>query len=354
MSQSPNSPSSTPEISAGLLIGAGSIGQRHFDCLAERFKCITVVDPKKEAIGRLRIRGRIDFCDHSTIEDALEHTDAAEAVLAVVANWGPDHLSTVQTLVDAGVSRILVEKPLATSPRDCQVLVDLARDRNVRLMVGMHRKFTPLASMITAAATSALQSDVTGVVVHGGALDISTTGVHWLDLVCDVFQEEPCTVAGLGRSHPINPRSQTLEFWEGTVAWYFPSGRRLSMVFDNASSVSGTALFYAREGIIEVAASGLRIHAQESESLDIDEPITRHRPATMQWEISYPDGMLTEGRTRLYDLLASSQDIDTYLESAARTTSNVLAGLWSVDQHQSLELPVATSHASYSYARGVS
>ena len=96
-----------------LLVGAGSIGRYHLKYLSVIFKEIYILDTDLEIAEKINsdLKIRIVKIFHSFSEiDDLEIFE-----LAVISNLGPDHYVTFINLVEKGVKNFLLEKPLADS-----------------------------------------------------------------------------------------------------------------------------------------------------------------------------------------------------------------------------------------------
>lgn len=93
-----------------LIIGAGSIGERHLRCLLQTGRTrVSFCDVSSEVRSRIRLAYEIER-DYPTLEDVnLNEYDAA-----VVCTPAHLHLSMAERLLDAGVA-VLIEKPLSTS-----------------------------------------------------------------------------------------------------------------------------------------------------------------------------------------------------------------------------------------------
>ena len=101
-----------------VVIGYGSIGKRHVAALIDKSQEIWIVDPRDIS---------------NEVPPNVISTDSLKSVrftpdkesLAVVANWGPDHITTVESLAKNGFRNIILEKPMVTSLRALEFLSEL-------------------------------------------------------------------------------------------------------------------------------------------------------------------------------------------------------------------------------------
>lgn len=125
-----------------LIIGVGSIGERHVRCfLATGRADVSIVETNESLAAEISRRyGVQDFRD---IEMALsQHTGAA--VIATPAPW---HVPQATTLLERGL-HVLIEKPLSISLDGVSALGNLARQRALTVAVAyVYRSFPVLAAM---------------------------------------------------------------------------------------------------------------------------------------------------------------------------------------------------------------
>jgi predicted dehydrogenase len=239
----------------GILIGAGSVGKRHAKVLEKRYQRLIVVDVNSSARewANSELSCEVVTAESlSSVSEAVKHQ--ATHSTAVIANWGPAHFATFEELVSLGVRRIFCEKPLAVSLKQIEGIRRSCEVHNVALTAGLHLRYRGIAEFIRNVAEQQLGGLPTSMVVDGGARCIATTGSHWLDLALSIFGDPPSAVVGTLRSAEINPRAKSLKYWDGTACWEFGGGQRLSVTYDNASSVHERVCLYSPNGVIEIAS----------------------------------------------------------------------------------------------------
>ena len=240
----------------GLIVGVGSIGRRHAVVMAERYEHLIVVDssPTAQQWARDQLPSHVRV--FGALSDALaEISEHAAQVTAVIATWGPHHFEAFSRLVQSGVQRVFCEKPLATSLQQIQTMNSISREHSVQVTAGLHLRYRHMSEFIHRISAERLGGRPTTFVVDGGARCLATTGSHWVDFAIAVFAASPKSVIASLRGAPINPRSETLQYWDGVAVWEFPQGQRATITYDNASSVHERARFYAPAGVVEIDTS---------------------------------------------------------------------------------------------------
>lgn len=125
-----------------LVIGAGSIGERHARCfLATGRARVAVVEPRAEI--RERMARDYGIATHATLDEAL----ASPFDAAVICTPAPLHIPQATRLVEAGL-HVLLEKPVSTSEQGLPELERLLAARRTVLSVAyVYRAFPELQQM---------------------------------------------------------------------------------------------------------------------------------------------------------------------------------------------------------------
>lgn len=261
----------------GIIVGVGSVGRRHATVMAGRYERLIVVDQDDNALewaGKQlpNVTRRVKSIDEVATEVAAE----PGAVTAVIASWGPHHFAAFMRLVELGVSRVFCEKPVAASIGQIEIMRKTCDDRGVRLTAGFHLRYRGIPEFVNEATRMHLGGGPTSFVVDGGARCIATNGSHWLDLAIAVFGSSPVAVVASLRSASVNPRSPDLLYWDGVASWEFPGGERLTINYDNASSVHERVRIYAATGVVDIDSSfRLRALARDREEVARDPRVAR-------------------------------------------------------------------------------
>ncbi|MFM8217719.1 MAG: Gfo/Idh/MocA family protein [Planctomycetaceae bacterium] len=125
-----------------LVIGAGSIGERHARCfLATGRARVAVVEPRAEI--RERMARDYGIATHAKLDEAL----ASPFDAAVICTPAPLHIPQATRLVEAGL-HVLLEKPVSTSEQGLPELERLLAARRTVLSVAyVYRAFPELREM---------------------------------------------------------------------------------------------------------------------------------------------------------------------------------------------------------------
>jgi len=119
------------------VVGVGHLGKEHARIYAEMEEAELVGVVDRDAKQARRVARKCKTRILTGLQDVIDKVDAVSIAVPTV-----DHLSVARPFLERGVS-VLVEKPLAGSVADAEVMVDLAGRSGSRLQVGHIERFNP-------------------------------------------------------------------------------------------------------------------------------------------------------------------------------------------------------------------
>lgn len=123
------------------LVGIGYWGKNYLRVLSElneQFELLYVVDFSKEAIARFQAK----YPNSKFTMDMQEPLEDPEVKAFVIATPASTHFELGKKVLQHG-KHALIEKPITTKSEEAQILVDMAKEREVILMVGFTVLFVP-------------------------------------------------------------------------------------------------------------------------------------------------------------------------------------------------------------------
>jgi predicted dehydrogenase len=282
-----------------LLIGFGSIGRRHLRELSSRSKEVIVYDLKNSFPEIIEEVGNASFCsDWNSI--SLNHKDID---FSVISTWGPNHLQQLKNVESLGVKSVLIEKPLAASLQDIQVIEQITKNKQMRLFENFHFRYSYFKSAVQKLEHDFNLGSLIQFNISGGAKCIATTGIHYLDLCEWILECRPESVVSDLKFSYINPRSSTLRIYEGLAKWNYPSGASLTMNFTNESYADAVIEIVWKNAKAVFEASTLTLFGPEDFPNFDPQTTARVKPFTRKlFEIDAVLGESTnDGMTNLYN-----------------------------------------------------
>jgi len=222
-----------------LVVGCGNMGTSHARAYHKLpgFEIVGLVSRKPESRERLskELGGLPKFGD---FKEALETTNAD----AVAISTYPDtHAAYVRKSLEAGL-HVFVEKPIALTEKEAQELVDLAKEKRKKLVVGyilrVHPAWTkfvetaqtlgkPLVMRMNLNQQSSEEKWYTHKQLMHSMSPIVDCGVHYVDIMCLMTGAQPVSVSAIGARlteeiavDMYNYGQLQVRFDDGSVGWY--------------------------------------------------------------------------------------------------------------------------------------
>lgn len=321
------------------------MGKRHAKVLERICEQVVVVDDNSSVEQWVAEQLGSHVAFSSNIDDAIAQlVGPRDESVAVIATLGPSHLGIIDHLLESGIRHVYCEKPLATSIADCRSIVEHAERLGARVTVGLQRRFNGLAREIRRAGETSLGGRPTAMVAHGGAQCMITTGTHWLDLACDLFESTPTKVSALLSPQRINPRGEDLEMWQGGATWLFDGERSLTMSYNNSSSAEGQVQVYFPLGRIDLNSDGTTaVLGRNMDEVARDSRVTRVGDLALLGPMDMT-GMTSDPVAVAVNELVGTGDLTYPLRTAASVAEAALAALVASQEGRSVDLPVASDH----------
>jgi predicted dehydrogenase len=222
-----------------LVVGCGNMGASHARAYHRmpEFEIVGLVSRGAASRGALstELGGLPEF---SQYEEAL----AATKPDVVSINTYPEtHGPYARAAIDAGC-HVFCEKPLAVSVEEAQAIVDAARGRGRKLVVGyilrVHPAWTRFIEIARTLGTPLVMRMNLNQQSHGRAWDwhrnlmasmspIVDCGVHYVDVMCQMTGAKPIRVSAIGarltddlQPGMYNYGQLQVTFEDGSVGWY--------------------------------------------------------------------------------------------------------------------------------------
>jgi predicted dehydrogenase len=124
------------EVKRILVVGFGSIGQRHNEVVREIYPDIKVALLRHKQCTENALF-HVDEC-FTELDEAI----AFEPDMAIVATPASTHVDVAMALAQAGI-HLLIEKPIASHATGIEALLDQCSKNNIKLMVAYNLRFLP-------------------------------------------------------------------------------------------------------------------------------------------------------------------------------------------------------------------
>jgi predicted dehydrogenase len=300
-----------------LVVGYGSIGKRHVEQLIQNSHEIWILDNRD-----LSGEAPSDFKTIKTF-DEIQIKNPQQSI-AVIANWGPDHLETLVKLANLGFTNLILEKPITTSVENLYGIRDIKFKFGLNILINQGWNYSEFYNQISALQSEFRMGPPVAIWSVGGARCLSTTGSHIVHLASRLFDSKATDYSSSIHFEKLNPRSPLLDYVEGVGSIRYESGARLSLNYTNLSSVEGTTFIYWRNHLAEIDAAGHFKLKSNSDLVSASEKITKYSPAlqflfdsrTEKNGVQIDNMQSTHSRSRNFVNFNLTADFSSHFQSA--------------------------------------
>lgn len=191
------------------VVGAGIYGNYHIHTFAcdENVEKVVFCELNEERRKATEIKYNV--VGYSNIKDMIkeEQLDAVS-----IATPDPYHFEPAKDAIEAGIKYLFIEKPLATSVKQCEEIIRLANTHNVNISVDFHKRWDPAYNCIRDELMEDQDHVVRGYMSLDDIIDVPKTwftwanksspawflGVHCYDLIRYITNSEVVKVYAVG------------------------------------------------------------------------------------------------------------------------------------------------------------
>lgn len=180
--------------------------------------------------------------------------ESAPLDLVSVATTAPHHLKLARLAVSAGVSRILIEKPISVSLKDARAFINECQASQVQVAVNYSRRWMPEYLAIKRCIEAGSIGKLRQISVVIGRGELAMHASHFFDLCCFLLADHPTTAYGrLTASAETNSRGSQFQDPPGYAVFEFSRGCRVLVDFSpDYDAKQGYLTLIGTEGRITV------------------------------------------------------------------------------------------------------
>lgn len=333
------------------LVGLGSIGLTHLKQLSTYFNDFIIIDRNIEVSKKIeQVLGKRKFLFASDINEISPGKNISHAV---ISNWGPSHYETLCILIDLGVKRFIIEKPITDSIAELVKIKKLKNQLSLQIFINFQWSYSSLFKKLETTKNKFKLGEMVSINVTGGAKCIATNGIHYLDLSNKLFNEKPIkTFSDLYHSH-LNPRQSDFLFLGGSATWVYSKNKYLNINFSNGSRISPRMEIIFEFGMAVIEGDELSIVYINKTSLDdYKSPTKTFYPSKTAFSgraFTYLDG--TDGLNKIHEKFSSNQILKDNFNESYDSTLDFFATLISSHKGSSVDLPLRLPRYSRFYLK---
>lgn len=172
--------------------------------------------------------------------------------IVAIATTADSHIPLLEACLSAGISRVLVEKPVGCSVSECDRAIARATASGALVLVNHNNRCWQPLQAIRALDGSEQTGRLRAIIITQGAGGLGSLGTHYFDLANWLFGATPSSsIATVTRPEAPNPRGVRFDDVGGTVIATTADGRRLVLdIGDDTGVIGGYELRYERARLV--------------------------------------------------------------------------------------------------------
>ncbi len=258
------------------IIGVGRMGRCHAQVVRNReWDLVGVCDQNLESLALTTKECGIP--QERLFTDAGALLEQARPECVVVATTAPSHSHYTCMAAHAGVRYILCEKPMATSLAECDRMLAVCRQYQVKLAINHQMRFMEQYTEAKRIVTAETFGGLSSVAVVSGNFGMAMNGTHYFEMFRYVTDEQPVEVtAWFSKVRLPNPRGPQFDDPSGAVRLITASGKRFYME-NSADQGHGIKVIYSGpygQLVVDELAGKMYLSVRQEQYRDL--PTTRY------------------------------------------------------------------------------
>lgn len=331
------------------VIGFGRMGYR--TVLAGRqaeMELVSILDSSAEPWGLTQDANLAPY-----LCDTLQVFLSKKPDVVAISTTADSHAALFNALVEAGVKKILVEKPVACSVRDGVEMVAQAQANDVQVVVNHnHRGWEPL-ERIKSFDGDPRFGRLTSIIITQGAGGLGNLGTHYFDLANYVFGMAPEAVMGTGTvPEASNPRGAQFQDIGGAVIVCYPQNRRMILEIGDDTGVIGGYEFRFERGraVMPFVSEAPQVYVRKPDAQDMPKHFYGAPLEQIPFDNFAPGDVVAGTQKCLTDLQFNQITNGASLEAATIALEVMVAARLSIERASVESLPLSGEDRARRYA----
>lgn len=313
------------------VIGCGRMGKQFVKAIAQtpQFTLLGLTDKYQTAMDTLVKQFKLNDCKTTTeLDDILSSFDKQKDVL-IVATTANAHYSIMDWALNAGIKKIILEKPLTPSLEEGQKLIDLTQKNKALVAVDHTRRWMRGFQSLRHLLNSGIIGNIERTYFPYGEGGIAMIGSHFIDIVRYLFDQDITTVyARADKIQNANMRGDDFYDPTGTYTFELTSGLEITVDLSNQMKRKNhLMIFIGQYGRLEVDV--------ENQDIWIILHSGKYWREKFPWAIDKQNGLIS-----LIAEMAAGKPPKCSIEDGYKAIEGVIAAMQSIEKEQPVNLPL--------------
>ena len=273
----------------------------------------------------------------------LDEMTAKKPGIVAISTTADSHAPLFRDLAHAGVTSVLVEKPVACSVADGLAMTKRAEEGSMRVLVNHNHRAWSVLHKIRDFDGDPRFGQLKAFSILQGAGGIGNLGTHYFDLANWMFDTDPTHVVAFGTEpEAANPRGAQFLDLGGTVMVSYPDQRRLILEIGDDVGVIGGYEFRYEFGrvLMPFTDQPPRVFVRKPETRDMPKHFYGAALEELPWE-DFISGDVVAHTTEVFkSLQIGDQSSAATLYEATKALALTAAARLSIERGAVITLPL--------------
>lgn len=307
------------------------MGRRHIQ-VARLAGCevVGVYDVRSDSLAQAQTEHLLG--DDLLFTDLEELYARARPECVIIATTADSHCALACAAAERGVRYVLVEKPMAVSLEECDVMIDTCAKHGTKLSVNHQMRFMEQYTEPKRLFATEAYGGLASMTVVAGNFGFSMNGTHYFEAFRYLTGEDVQEVTAWFSPDVVpNPRGAQFEDRAGSIRATTASGKRLYMEIGADQGHGVRAVYGCRFGMITVNELSGDLLSSKREAEYRDLPTTRYgMPAVEECRNIRPADVIDSSAAVLTALISDQNSVTA--EQARRVVQALVAAHTSAER----------------------
>ncbi len=328
-------PSTSTKYRVGI-VGAGGVAAAHVSSIKtySQVEIAGITEQNSERLNSFAEKFKIPTqkC-YTDISEMLNNAGSFDLVMVTTTALG--RISLAQKLVESGIKRIFLEKPIDNSLKLTRTFNQVCSKNGVSVAVNYLRRWSLNYGAIKKCINDNMVGEVRSLTVLAGKGELAMNGSHFFDLSRFILDDDPdWVVSHLDPVTDINPRGTQFKDPGGYCMFQFEGGARVFIDFSQDYLNKG-------ELIIIKGTQGQIIVDERNRTWQIT---TKNRH-TFTYPLADPQSIVQVTPRIISDLLSDKEPLCSGIDGEKALEMIIASYLSSENDHQPVKFPVPDDKA---------
>ena len=163
-----------------FIIGLGRMGERYLKIIKKmRINLIGIYDKNKKKVDEIGNNYKIE---KSKLFYNLKNFPQVKPKFLIISTTAESHFNLIKLCSKVGVKNVMVEKPLATSIKECDEILKISKKNKIKICVNHAGRFSNQISYLKNIIMSKKLGNLNSLNYLCGNIGITMNGSHFFDI----------------------------------------------------------------------------------------------------------------------------------------------------------------------------